>query len=106
MIADEPCQYAALRFRRIGVSELPTVCSRRSRYTGVPDTLVCSQRALTVMRESWICLLLFLLLGSAGRTQAQSLDGAWKQNGLAERRFIVNGTAGRNNPLRRPLQKP
>src|SRR5690606_33377527 len=30
----------------------------------------------------------------------------WRQNGFAVARFEINGTEGRNNPLRRALQTP
>lgn len=33
-------------------------------------------------------------------------SGHWKRNGLATERFTINGTGGRNNPLRKPLQSP
>ena len=34
------------------------------------------------------------------------MQGAWKTNGLAETRYVLTGTEGRNNPLRRNLQTP
>ena len=33
-------------------------------------------------------------------------SGQWKRNGLASERFMINGTGGRNNPLRKSLQSP
>lgn len=53
------------------------------------------------------CLLgcLPLILENSGAGQ-EVPSGHWKRNGLAIERFTINGTGGRNNPLRKPLQSP
>lgn len=33
-------------------------------------------------------------------------DGVWRQDGFATAVYVINGTEGRNNPLRRPLKQP
>ena len=43
--------------------------------------------------------------GVAGDDSLLSEDG-WKRNGLASQKFEIQGTANRNNPLRRPLRLP
>ena len=55
----------------------------------------CAMFALAVLR-TW---------GSAGAAE-QEFAGAWKQNGLAIPVFEINGTEGRNNPIRRRLKQP
>ena len=35
--------------------------------------------------------------------QAQNLVGPWQKSGLAEERFVINGTGDRHNPLRRKV---
>ena len=36
----------------------------------------------------------------------ESFAGLWKRNGLATPVFEINGTEGRNNPIRRQLEQP
>ena len=52
--------------------------------------------------------LLVCLLATINRAAAQGLlsSGEWKRNGLASERFTINGTGGRNNPLRKSLDTP
>jgi len=45
------------------------------------------------------------ILAEQGMAQ-QLASGQWKRNGLVSERFTINGTGGRNNPLRKSLQSP
>ncbi|MGI9467417.1 MAG: hypothetical protein ACR2OA_09875, partial [Rubripirellula sp.] len=45
------------------------------------------------------------VLAEQGMAQ-QLASGQWKRNGLVSERFTINGTGGRNNPLRKSLQSP
>lgn len=51
----------------------------------------------------WLLCSFPLILAENGKGQ-ELASGQWKRNGLATERFLINGTGGRNNPLRKSLQ--
>jgi hypothetical protein len=54
---------------------------------------------------AWLTCCIPWMLADSGMGQ-EVPSGQWKRNGLASERFTINGTGGRNNPLRKPLESP
>ena len=68
------------------------------------DAVLSSRTFLIACQE----MILYLSMANRllGSVSAQDLAGPGQKSGLAEERFVINGTGDRHNPLRRKVSLP
>ena len=71
-------------------------------------TVTCRSNVQSMRVCAWLlCSVCLLFIGTTSRADDDRLFvDEWQRNGLVSRQFVITGTEGRSNPLKRPLRQP